>query len=62
MIVNGFRCNKTSKDAEIVCSTQEELTIEYDSNDGTSCPSKTVKIGGTYGELCKPTKEGYFRW
>jgi len=59
LIVNEFICNKASKEAEIICSTEGTTTIEYDSNGGTSCSSKTVNIGGLYGELCEPTKEGY---
>ena len=35
--------------------------VTFDANGGTvSIPSKTVKVGDTYGELPTPTKEGYF--
>ena len=36
-------------------------TVTYDSNGGNSCDpsSKVVMYGGTYGELCTPTRTGY---
>lgn len=54
LVINGYICNKASKEAKIVCRTSDVLTLSYDLNGGSgnSCSSKKVTYGGLYGDLC----------
>ena len=39
--------------------TLTKYTVSFDSNGGSACESKEVTVGKTYGELPKPTRDGY---
>ena len=44
----------------ITVQRNNNLTLTYNNNGGSGCTSKTVTYNSTYGDLCMPTRPGYY--
>ena len=60
---SGTMCDSSNIDNPVspdpTNPTATQYTLTYDSQGGSSCTSKSVTAGSTWGTLCSPTKDGY---